>query len=76
MLTAEETAILEFCEKGAKTIQEVLCGLYKNRSCLDINQRIRQRRLLPAKTALATIIRAIKKQDYMQLLTDDVPEIA
>ena len=41
---------------------------------IDETQK-RLRKLMPAKLALAQIIRAIKKRDYMLLNSDAVPEI-
>ena len=35
-----------------------------------------QKKLLPAKNALATIIRAIKKRDFMILCSDEVTEVS
>lgn len=67
---------MEFCEQSARAIQKELNTIYSNRDVLEHDSTAKQRALIPAKTALSTIIRAIKRRDYMQFIADDITEVA
>jgi hypothetical protein len=76
-LTSQEQAILEECEQAMLHVREQLSNiyLYSNGIKNVNNNRKVQNKYLPAQTALAKIIRAIKKRDYMLLMSDEVPEV-
>ena len=42
---------------------------------MNEESEMRLKKFLPAKTALAKVIRAIRKRDYMVLTSDEIPEI-
>ena len=72
-----ESEILAFCEKHAEKAKRLLNKTYqdgKDIKNIDHTAKV-LKRLTPAKLALAQIIRAIKKRDYMLLQSETVPEI-
>lgn len=77
-LSSKEVELLEFCQKKAQVVKEKLNNLYTYGNGIDkIDQTAKeQKKLLPAKNALAKIIRAIKKRDYMILSSDQVTEVS
>ena len=76
-LSDRERQILAFCENQSDKLTRALNKTYKEGKVvgkIDETQK-RLKKILPAKLALAQIIRAIKKRDYMLLNSDAVPEI-
>ena len=72
-----EKQILLFCEQQQEKLKRALNKTYaegKTIGKIDETQK-RLKKLMPAKLALAQIIRSIKKRDYMLLNSDAVPEI-
>ena len=72
-----EKRILAFCESQQEKLNRALNKTYKDGKSIgkiDETQK-RLKKLMPAKLALAQIMRAIKKRDYMLLNSDAVPEI-
>ena len=72
-----ETQCLTFCESHQERLKRALNKTYKDgREVTKIDETRKElQRLMPAKLALAQLIRAIKKRDYMLLNSDAVPEI-
>ena len=76
-LSDREKQILTFCEQQQDKLKRALNKTYKEGKAIgkiDETQK-RLKKLMPAKLAFATIIRAIKKRDYLILTSDTVPEI-
>ena len=72
-----EREILNFCEQQQEKLTRALNKTYKDGksiSRIDETQK-RLKKLMPAKLAMAQIIRAIKKRDYLLLQSDQLPEI-
>ena len=76
VLTSEpnqrEREILTFCEQQQEKLTRALNKTYKDGkqiSRIDETQK-RLKKLMPAKLAMAQIIRAIKKRDYLLLQSD------
>ena len=72
-----EKTILVFCEQQQEKLTRALNKTYKEGKSiqrLDETQK-RLKKLMPAKLALAQLMRAIKKRDYMMLSSDQVTEI-
>ena len=72
-----EKQIMMFCESQQEKLTRALNKTYKEGKSIgkiDETQK-RLKKLMPAKLALAQIMRAIKKRDYMVLNSDAVPEI-
>ena len=68
---------MTFCESQQEKLTRALNKTYKEGKSIgkiDETQK-RLKKLMPAKLALAQIMRAIKKRDYMLLNSDTVPEI-
>ena len=72
-----EQEILAFCEKQVKKAKRDLSKTYQEgKDIKNTDQAAKAlKKLTPAKLALAQIIRAIKKRDYMILQSETVPEI-
>lgn len=72
-----EKQMLLFCEQQQEKLTRALNKTYKEGKAIgkiDETQK-RLKKLMPAKLALAQVVRAIKKRDYMLLNSDAVPEI-
>ena len=72
-----EVQCLTFCEGQAEKLKRALNKTYKEGRAVNKIDDTRKelQKLMPAKLAIAQIIRAIKKRDYMLLNSDAVPEI-
>ena len=76
-LSDREKHMLSFLESQQDKMTRLLNKAYQNGkeiSKIDETQR-KLKKIMPAKLALAQLIRAVKKRDYMLLHSDAVPEI-
>ena len=72
-----EKTILVFCEQQQEKLTRALNKTYKEGKSIQRLDETHKRlkKLMPAKLALAQLMRAIKKRDYMMLSSDQVTEI-
>lgn len=76
-MTDRESRILDFCQHAAVRVGSSLSQMYSGPKLKEQTEEtlLREKQLIPAKTALGKIIRAIKSRDYTQLGSDDITEV-
>ena len=72
-----ELQILAFCEQHLEKLTKVLNKTYKEGKQISRQEETKKnlKKLMPAKLAMAKLIRAIKNRDYMILQSDQLAEI-
>ena len=72
-----EAEILNFCTKQVEKVRAQLNRAYTEDKEVENSEETTKlmKKLTPAKLALAQIIRAIKKKNYMILQSEQVPEV-